>query len=249
MAKYIPDGWRMSADGARRYKAEIGRIEGIVRKRVAKYSLQAQATEDLLQEGRFAAAYAVDTYSESRGSLNGYIGVVVANALAMVAAESLAQQRQTYTDVQQPDGTWKKIPVRTSELFEDAHTDIAPTPIQRLARRDDQQERQMEVVDLDAELAARGFGDDARELIKLRLNPPPELWIEARNRNAGRYTLNAATLAEHLGWAKSRLTRASQEVNQLLNGAPAPKRVVQRTAPPPTRIPMRQWTLPMQVAA
>lgn len=220
MAKFIPDGWRMSPTGARRFKEEIGRIEGIVRRRCSKYNLQSMSMEDLLQEARLAAAYAVDSYKPERGSFDGYIGVVVGNAVAMVAAESLAQRRQPYTHTQDLNtGEWKRVPVRSSELFEEAHNDPAPTPEQRLRAREDDVDSTLRSIDLDRELEALGLSDDARALLRLKLSPPPELWVRARNLNRGRYKINAGLMAEHLDWPRTRLQRAAQELNSKLEVA------------------------------
>jgi RNA polymerase sigma factor (sigma-70 family) len=216
MAKFIPDGWQMSPAGAQKYKQEIGRIEGIVRRRCSKYNLQSMSMEDLLQEGRLAAAYAVDSYKPDRGSFDGYIGVVVANAVAMVAAEALAQRRQSYTHVQDVAGKWVRTPVRSSELFEDAHDDPAPNPEQRLRAREEEAEASLRALDLDRELQALGLSEDARTLLRMRLTPPPELWVRARNLNRGRYRINSALIAEHLGWPRQRLQRSSQELNSML---------------------------------
>src|SRR5258706_16429078 len=123
MAKYTPTGWTMSGEGQRRFEAMWQRVNAIVRKRVRKYTLASQDPDDLMQEGRLAAAYAVDTYNPERGNLDGYISRVVSNALAMVATEALAQDRQPYKSVQDADGTWRKSPINHVELEPDMAID------------------------------------------------------------------------------------------------------------------------------
>ena len=99
MANYIPQGWQSSPQGKLLYSQKVAEIEVVVQRHVRKFRLQSMPPDDLAQEARLAAAYAVDTYNSGRGSLMGYVHHLVYNALAMVAAECLAQRRTPHIEV------------------------------------------------------------------------------------------------------------------------------------------------------
>src|SRR3990172_12198230 len=96
MTNYLPKGWRCSDEGRQRYAELRPRVETLVSRRVRKWNLEWMGRADLLQEGRIAAMYAIDTFIPGKGKLDNYIGVIVENALAMVAGKALAQCRQPH---------------------------------------------------------------------------------------------------------------------------------------------------------
>lgn len=220
MAKYIPDGWRCSADGARRYKAMEAEIDLIVSRNVRKYDLGAIGRDDLMQEGRLAATYAVDTYTEGRGKLQAYINRVVFNALAMVATEALALARQPYKAVQEADGSWRRVPIRHVEFEHDTMAgqwdglrDPDERPDGSSAQRESdvfcrqllacsQSQRAVERgATLDQKIAQLNLGDDAQAILRIRMVTPPELWILSRNLNRGRMSkLEPQAICLYLGW-------------------------------------------------
>jgi hypothetical protein len=179
----------------------ILRINAIVKKRVRKYTLASLDPDDLMQEGRLAAAYAVDTYTAGRGNLDGYISTVVNNALAMVAAEALAQSRQPYKLVQELDGTQRKVPINHVEI---EHETAADEQLDQLTeRREHSRLMAARAALTESKLAQLGLSVDAHALLGLRLHTPPELWILARNLNRGRMKLEVVSVCLHLGWLNS----------------------------------------------
>lgn len=217
MAKYTPNGWSMSREGERRFNEMYNRVESIVSKRVRKYKLPGMTRDDLMQEGRLAAAYAVDTYSSERGNLDGYISRVVINALAMVATEKLAQARQPHKQVQDPDGSWRKVPINHVELEHDMMVGGAvDEPVQQ---RDAVRQVGSQALSVGQRIDSLKLGSDAKKLLGLRLQTPPELWILARNMNRGRLKLETQSVCLYLGWVlhteepdRPRYQRASREL-------------------------------------
>lgn len=193
------------------------KVDAIVRRRVAKYKLSGHDRDDLVQEGRLAAAYAVDTFQAGRGNLDGYISTVVTNALAMVATEALAQARQPYKQVQDPDGSWRKIPVNHVELEHDMLVgDSVDEPIQV---RDAARHVGNMALTMGERIDQLKLSGDAKKLLQLRLQTPPELWILARNMNRGRMKLEAQSVCLYLGWItlanepdRARHQRAAREL-------------------------------------
>lgn len=220
MAKFTPAGWRCSTQGAHKFQDMFERINAIVKKRVRKYSLPSLDAMDLMQEGLLAAAYAVDTYQPTRGNLDGYISTVVTNALAMVAAEALTQSRQPYKQVQEADGSWRRVPVGFVELaHETAADDQLDQAIERIAR---QRELAQRAHEMDERLNQLKLSEDAAALLGVRLRTPAELWILARNMNNGRMKLEANSVCTYLGWFapshpepdKLRYQRAAREIRE-----------------------------------
>lgn len=224
MAKYTPTGWKMSRAGQARFAAMVDRIEPIVKKRVKKYTLPHIDVDDLLQEARLAAAYAVDTFTESRGNIDGYISTVVTNALAMVVAEALAQCRQPYKQVIEPDGTWRKVPIHHVELEHETAPDESLDLV--VAERERNLETSQRATAAKAVIAQLGLGSDAKTLLDIRLHTPPELWILARNLNHGRLRLDCNSICRYVGWVfetegivlphRQRYQRASRELRDQL---------------------------------
>lgn len=212
MAKFIPTGWKMSSEGAKLYSQHYVRVEQIVRKRVKKYNLTAIDPADLLQEGRLAAAYAVDTFQSGRGKLDGYVATVVDNALAMVAAEGLAQRRQPYAHIRDSEGKWQRIPVHCAELEDDIATDHTPNARKVLLIREECASREFKRALARAKLDALGLSYDARAILDIKLHPPAELWVLSRNLNRGRHRINTDAIIRFLGWTKLRLLRALKEL-------------------------------------
>lgn len=217
MAKYTPTGWVMSAEGERRFNELYPRVEGIVRKRARKYTLPGMDREDLMQEGRLAAAYAVDTYSSERGNLDGYISKVVSNAMAMVATEKLAQARQPYKQVQEPDGSWRKVPMNHVELEHDMV--VGGAVDEQAEERDLTRQVGNMALSLGQRIDQLKLSGDAKKLLGIRLQTPPELWILARNMNRGRMKLETQSVCLYLGWVthrdepdRQRYQRASREL-------------------------------------
>lgn len=199
MAKFIPDGWRMSLDGERRFNGMRATCLLIVKRRIRKYNLPGHDPDDLIQEGMLAAAYAVDTFNEKRGKLEGYISRVVFNALAMVACSVLAKSRQPHKQVQDPDGTWRNVPIGHVELEHDTVVDDSVDPV--IARREVATELAVMSVTLDERIAALELSDDAKQLLAIRINTPPELWIMSRNMNRGRMDrLSAQAICLYFAW-------------------------------------------------
>lgn len=238
MAKYTPNGWKMSADGERRFREVRDRVEAIVSNRARKYQLPGMTRDDIMQEGRFAAAYAVDTYKPERGPLDGYISSVVSRALAMVAAELLAQCRQPFKQVLEADGTWRKVPInnlslddefmgRSSGLCHAEHrTQESAEPLDESAEtdwRDAAREAGYKSMSLAQRVDQLRLGSDAKQLLQIRLHTPPELWILARNLNRGRMKLEAQSICLYLGWVlghnqpdRIRYQRATKELRDQL---------------------------------
>ena len=217
MAKYTPTGWVMSVDGERRFREMYQRVEAIVRRRVSKYKLSGHDRDDLMQEGRLAAAYAVDTFQAGRGNLDGYISTVVTNALAMVATEALAQSRQPYKQVQDPDGSWRRVPVNHVEL-DDAMVvgDAVDEPVKARDHARSMGNMALSIGDRIDQLKLSG---DTKKLLQLRLQTPPELWVLARNMNRGRMKLETQSVCLYLGWVthtdepdRGRYQRAAREL-------------------------------------
>lgn len=197
MAKFTPAGWKMSAEGTARFGRMYDRINAIIRKRTAKYNLAAHTRDDLMQEARLAAAYAVDSYVPERGNLDGYISRVVSNALAMVAAEALAQSRQPYKLVPEGDG-WRKVPISHVELENDSAID--ETPLLHDEERGNARMLAERSQTLGDKLAQLRLSADATAILRVRLQTPPELWILARNINRGRMRLEANSICRYFGW-------------------------------------------------
>lgn len=217
MAKYTPTGWKMSREGAAKFTAMMDKINLIVKKRTRKYNLSALDLDDLMQEGRLAAAYAVDSYHPSRGNLDGYISTVVSNALAMVAAEALAQSRQPYKNIQNADGSWRRTPATHVELEHETAFDLSQED--RHERRCRAQSMVERTAALDAKLDGLGLSPDAQLLLELRMRTPAELLVLARNINRGRFRLEANCVCSYLGWLtasgcvdRNRYQRACHEV-------------------------------------
>jgi len=187
----------MSIEGEKRFRGMLERVNAIVRKRVRKYNLASLDPDDLMQEGRLAAAYAVDTFTDGRGNLDGYISTVVSNALAMVAAEALAQARQPYKSVQDFDGSWRKVPVCHIEIEDDTAIDETIAPA---IAREESRHLAQQTMSLEQKLANLKLSIDAKHLLQLRLHTPPELWVLARNMNRGRMKLEAQSVCRYMGW-------------------------------------------------
>ena len=219
MAKYTPTGWTMSKEGAVKYRAHYARIDSIVQKRVRKYNLPGTDRDDLLQEGRLAAAYAVDTFAEQRGSLDRYISRVVDNALAMVAAEALAQKRQPYAWSLNVHGEWERSPLPHSPL-EDAERIKCARPESSPQAPALDKERLLDRAAVRQEamaaLSALPISADAREVLRLKMLPPLELQMTARNLNA-QMRIDAPSLACYLSWTLARARRAVREMRQALS--------------------------------
>jgi len=217
MAKYTPTGWVMSVAGGRKFAELYDRVDAIVRKRARKYTLPGMDRDDMMQEGRLAAAYAVDTYSSERGNLDGYISKVVSNAMAMVATEKLAQARQPYKQVQEPDGSWRKVPVNHVELEHDMV--VGAEVDEHIVQRDAQRHVGSMALSLAERIEALRLSSDAKKLLQIKLQTPAELWILARNINRGRMKLETQSVCLYLGWVthlnqpdRQRFQRASREL-------------------------------------
>lgn len=216
MAKFIPTGWKMPQEGQQLFMKVIGRVEGIVRKRVKKYSLSGGTDpDDLMQEGRLAAAYAVSTFKQERGNLEGYIASVVENALAMVAAEQLAQRRQPYVYQRQGE-TWERVPAVPSQVDPERVVSPETTELTMIGKHEAlagavHRHRARKAIN------ALPMCDDARTLLQLRLRPPAELMITARNLSGGRHRIDCAALSHYLSWPKPRVRRAMREVECTLS--------------------------------
>lgn len=185
MAQYTPEGWKASAEAQRTFAEEYPTIKKFVASRVRRYfGLAAIGPNDLLQEGLIAALYAIDSYQPKRGKRAAYIGVVVDNALAMIAAESRAQCRQPYTFVMDEDDKgetiWRRVPVSEPVDPEMVEGEVTLT-------LSDQHDKKMERIDRmyakRARLAAfrRTLCPVTARVFDVRMSPPIELLVIARN--------------------------------------------------------------------
>lgn len=200
----------MSPRGEAKFIVAYPRIIAIVKKRIKKYNLTAIGADDLQQEALLAAAYAVDNYSPERGNLDGYISTVVANALAMVASEALAQCRQPYKSVQDADGSWRKVPVHHVELEDDVALD--DTIGELLDAREAARQSVLRADRAQSAIDSLELGNDAKMLLELKLHTPAELIIMSRNINNGRSKLNAAAITRWLGWTDVQHAKAAREL-------------------------------------
>lgn len=218
MAKFTKPGWSMSREGEQRFREMYARINVIVRNNIRKYNLPGRDREDLMQEGRLAAACAVDTYDPAKGRLEGYINTCVSRALAMVASEALAHRRQPHRLVQDETGKWVKTPVSDVELESDMAVDEGTNTFADVRAHSMQMVEMSEVVA--GKLAQLELSDDARQILQLRIRTPPELWVLARNVNNGRWKLELQCVCLYLGWVtpsgldKARYTRAARELRE-----------------------------------
>jgi len=208
----------MSAEGELRFKEMYARINVIVRNACRKYNLPGRDREDLMQEGRLAAACAVDTFDPAKGRLEGYINTCVSRALAMVASEALAHRRQPHRLVQDENGKWSKTPVSDVELEADMAVDESGDTLA------DVKAHSIAMVEMGESVAGKleqlHLSDDARQILQLRIRTPPELWVLARNMNKGRWKLEMQCVCLYLGWVsaagldKLRYTRAARELRE-----------------------------------
>lgn len=229
MAKFIPDGWVMSEKSSKVFTDLLPHLDDIIQSKIRKYNLPSTENSDLIQEARLAAAYAVDTYQSGRGSIGGYIQRVVDNALGMVASEMLAQKRQAHTHVLESvpvyegDGTkvsirhemvWRRIPAKPSDVDLDMVDcgQVHCTPETELLHRVDVMERWGRERDRMRRIARLGMSRDARVVLQLKLRPPAELWVTARNMMGGRHRIDCPAIAHYLGWTKTRARAAMREI-------------------------------------
>lgn len=170
---------------------------------------------DLEQEARIAATYAVDTWDATRsptGKLMNYVGVCVERALAMIACEKLAKIRQPYIS-ELVGEEWVKTPVEHSLVEDDDVVDLngSDTP---LLRREEMIDRIQIEADLQDIIDKAELTRDARQLLEMRLTPPPEFIITLRN--AGRRRSVPRTTAAFLGWTQGQFDRAAKELRETL---------------------------------
>ncbi len=231
MANYIPQGWVCSPRGKVKFNQHLRSIDIIIQRQVGKFHLQAMPREDLIQEGRIAAAYAMDTYVEDRGNMMGYIQTIVFNALAMVACECLAQRRTPHINVVERvaqyrggrivgiEEKWTKRPSMQMGLdgvVEDSMAHCVCDAEREMIDRegDDLFKPGSRVPDMKLRraMSALALSADAKSLATLMLSRPPELAVMARNMTGSWGRVTHVAMGKYLGWENGRAYPAMTEL-------------------------------------
>jgi len=231
MANYIPQGWQSSPQGKLLYSQKVAEIEVVVQRHVRKFRLQSMPPDDLAQEARLAAAYAVDTYNSGRGSLIGYVHHLVYNALAMVAAECLAQRRTPHIEVIEKvaqydcgkithiNERWVKRPcmhvemdnrVEESTSWENENPEIAMLEAEDGTHRGSQ----LSEIAMRRAMNKATLSPDGKVVAQLMLSKPPQLAVLARNLTGQWGRITHTAIARHQEWTNKRANAALLELKQ-----------------------------------
>lgn len=251
MARFTPEGWKCSPQAAALYLQRRAEVDGIVASAARTYfNLPAIDKGDLQQEGLTAALYALDSFSPERGSLMGYLNRVVRNALAMVACEATAQCRQPYTWVKEEDAReyqkcapgeetpgapagWREVVVpggwRRVVLSEGAEPDAVRCEMAGPGRGMEAREDALAELQSTARARARladfraQLSPAAQRVLDVRLDPPMELLVLARNligRNVSEEAkMPTAALATFLGMTSGTVQKALKEIRDTYSPA------------------------------
>lgn len=207
MAKYIPDSWRCSANAARVFSQKYQAIKTQVRIISSNFRMNYPSQEDFQQEGMIAALYAIDSYTPARGKLEAYIQTVAFNGMAMVACEAAAQRRAPKII----DANGFKVSALTV-LEPEIHASNDNIEPELLQKED-------AVALLKARVAGRArieslkskLTPEARLILQVKLHPPMELYVMARNLH-GRNKLTNQALSKYTGMTISRVEKALREI-------------------------------------
>lgn len=216
---YVPKGWKMRAESRREFLKHRAEIDKIVKQCARKYfRLPSIDPEDLEQDGRMAAAYAIDTFDVRRGkNLYGYVNRVVYQALAMVAGISLAKKRHPHVHVRRTDGKWEEVPAAFSgpsrpDGREGEMPIVSAEAFQRQERVEEVRRRARYRRQLDEIWVKQKLSKDAAVLLEIRRRPPAGLCVAARNMNNGRHDINMKSIAFWTGWTLKRVQKAHAEL-------------------------------------
>lgn len=231
MANFIPQGWSITPEGARQFTNHYARIEVIVQRQVGKFHLQAMPREDLEQEGRMAAAYAMDTYVQGRGNMMGYVQTIVYNALAMVACECLAQRRTPHVEVMEQvaqyhggrivgiEHRWSRRPslqMGLDVVVEDSMTcGLEGAEGAMIEREQDVvfgDGTRVSEMKLRRAMSKAPLSPDAKAMAMLMINRPPELSVLARNLTGSWGRVTHVAMGKYLGWENKRAHAAMIEL-------------------------------------
>lgn len=191
MAQYIPKDWKASKAASTEFTKKYTDIYKMVSLRARKYfNLGSHKSNDLIQEGMIAALYALDSFSPEKGSLKGYMGTLVENALAMIACEARTQSRQPYSWTRVDDDKvaitegekWVRAPLMDFSDPDDIQTE-SHNPEKNALDREAELEKLGSRVRVQNRLNAirADLSPEAAKLFSLRVSPPIELLVLARN--------------------------------------------------------------------
>jgi len=194
-AATTPVGWKCDRRTKRKAERLLPRLEDIIRKKVSHFKrIPGIDRLALLQEARLAAVYAIATHKPERGrKLRTWVDLVVRNALLAVVNYELGLKRAP-RELEQ-DGK-ASLPNKRSRLSSFAGTDSIAHVIADDASSQSSIERQQATWDTEAVLQAMRSED--RRIFSVRLCPPPELSIMARNIRPGDPRITDRMIAEHL---------------------------------------------------
>jgi RNA polymerase sigma factor (sigma-70 family) len=207
VAKYTPDNWRCSANANRILTERYTQIAEQVRTISSNFRMNYPDQCDFQQEGMLAALYAIDSYTPSRGKLEAYIQTVVYNAMAMVACEAAALRRAPKCI----DADGRRVSALTPldpdtvpcNDNEEPHAFRRETDLAKLQKRVAGRRR--------IEALKQTLSHEARLVLEMKLNPPMELHVMARNLH-GRNKLTNNALSKYTGITISRVEKSLREI-------------------------------------
>jgi len=210
-AATTPVGWKCDRRTKRKAERLLPRLEDIIRKKVSHFKrIPGIDRLALLQEARLAAVYAIATHKPERGrKLRTWVDLVVRNALLAVVNYELGLKRAP-RELEQ-DGK-ASLPNKRSRLSSFAGTDSIAHVIADDASSQSSIERQQATWDTEAVLQAMRSED--RRIFSVRLCPPPELSIMARNIRPGDPRITDRMIAEHLGVAVEAVKLATERAKK-----------------------------------
>lgn len=205
-AATTPVGWKCDRRTKRKAERLLPRLEDIIRKKVSHFKrIPGIDRTALLQEARVAAVYAIATHKPERGrKLRTWVDLVVRNALLAVVNYELGLKRAPRE--LESDGN-VNVPRRRARLASFSGTESIQQSLAGEASNPSSLERQQATWVTEAVLQAMKARD--RRIFSVRLCPPPELSIMARNLRPGDPRITDRMIAEHLGVAVEAVKRAT----------------------------------------
>ncbi len=196
-----PVGWSCSEKLRRRAEKKLPKLLDILYRKVQKFErIPGIETEDLLQEAKLAAVYAIATWEPTKGKkLRGYVDLVVRHALLAVVNYDKALKRCPRELVR---GRSRKEKRRLATFVSDDEArELTGGALLKLSR-----ERQEES-NLVAGILEQLDPEDRRILVT-KMNPPPELVVAARNKRPNHPRITDRLVAEYLGISILRVRNA-----------------------------------------
>lgn len=195
-----PVGWSCSEKLRRRAERKLPKLLDILYKKVQKFErIPGVEPEDLLQEAKLAAVYAIATWEPTKGKkLRGYVDLVVRHALLAVVNYDKALKRAPRDSAR---GRSRKENRRLSTFVDlEEAAGLPASPVKTARERQEESKLVARILDQ--------LDPDDRLVVETKMNPPPELVVAARNKRPNHPRITDRLVAEYLGISILRVRNA-----------------------------------------